>query len=70
MPSLDAALPDRAAKSGATGEFGFGDADFQRVRQLIRARAGIHLQDGKHAMVNSRLARRTTWCRCATSPRD
>jgi chemotaxis protein methyltransferase CheR len=58
MPSLDTTLPDCTATPGATGEFAFGDADFQRVRQLIRARAGIHLHDGKHAMVYSRLARR------------
>jgi chemotaxis protein methyltransferase CheR len=58
MPSPDATLPDRTATPGATGEFAFGDADFQRVRHLIRARAGIHLQHGKHAMVYSRLARR------------
>ena len=70
MPSLDVPLPDRTAAPSATGKFAFGDADFQRVRQLIRARAGIHLQDGKHAMVHSRMARRTTCCRCATSPRD
>lgn len=34
------------------------DADFERVRRLIRAHAGIHLHAGKHAMVHSRLVRR------------
>jgi len=34
------------------------DADFGRVRSLIYQRAGIHLHDGKHAMVYSRLSRR------------
>lgn len=45
--------PDRAR-----AEFDYCDADFERVRQLIRQRAGIHLQPGKQAMVYSRLARR------------
>lgn len=39
-------------------EFAFSQKDFERVRQLIYAHAGIHLHDGKHAMVYSRLARR------------
>ncbi|MFO1221594.1 MAG: CheR family methyltransferase [Burkholderiaceae bacterium] len=39
-------------------EFAFSQHDFERVRQLIHAHAGIHLNDGKHAMVYSRLARR------------
>jgi chemotaxis protein methyltransferase CheR len=39
-------------------EFLFTQADFDRVRQLIYARAGISLGDGKHEMVYSRLARR------------
>ncbi|MEP7281512.1 MAG: CheR family methyltransferase [Rubrivivax sp.] len=34
------------------------DADFERIRRLIHARAGIHLGTGKHAMVVSRLGRR------------
>ena len=40
------------------GEFDFGSADFQRVRQLIYQRAGISLHEGKQAMVYSRLSRR------------
>ena len=39
-------------------EFVWTDADFGRVRSLIYQRAGIHLHDGKHAMVYSRLSRR------------
>ncbi len=39
-------------------EFSFGAADFERVRELIYQRAGIHLQAGKQAMVYSRLSRR------------
>jgi len=39
-------------------EFLFTQADFDRVRQLIYARAGISLGEGKHEMVYSRLARR------------
>ncbi|MBP7485243.1 MAG: methyltransferase domain-containing protein [Aquabacterium sp.] len=39
-------------------EFNFSDRDFERVRKLIYGRAGISLNDGKHAMVYSRLSRR------------
>lgn len=39
-------------------EFAFTHADFERVRKLIYGRAGISLNDGKHAMVYSRLSRR------------
>lgn len=47
-----------AALSGEGGEFAFGEADFQRVRQLIRERAGIDLGPNKTSMVYSRLSRR------------
>jgi chemotaxis protein methyltransferase CheR len=43
---------------GAAPEFDFADRDFDRVRTLIRQRAGIHLQGGKQAMMYSRLSRR------------
>jgi chemotaxis protein methyltransferase CheR len=44
---------------GAPGsEFVWTDADFARVQSLIYQHAGISLQDGKHAMVYSRLSRR------------
>ncbi|MEN9628848.1 MAG: chemotaxis protein methyltransferase CheR, partial [Pseudomonadota bacterium] len=39
-------------------EFTLGEADFERIRQLIHQRAGISLHAGKQAMVYSRLARR------------
>jgi chemotaxis protein methyltransferase CheR len=42
----------------ATREFSFDPRDFERVRKLIYARAGINLQEGKQAMVYSRLSRR------------
>ena len=40
------------------GEFSFDARDFDRVRALIYARAGISLHAGKQAMVYSRLSRR------------
>ena len=42
----------------ATREFDFTKRDFDRVRRLIRERAGIALVDSKQDMVYSRLARR------------
>lgn len=48
---------DPIAASGEQ-EFPFGQADFQRVRELIYQRAGISLHAGKQAMVYSRLSRR------------
>jgi chemotaxis protein methyltransferase CheR len=39
-------------------EFAFTPADFERIRQLIHARAGIALGGGKQEMVYSRLSRR------------
>ena len=39
-------------------EFTFTHADFERVRKLIYGHAGISLNDGKKAMVYSRLSRR------------
>lgn len=39
-------------------EFEFTDADFERVRHMIYARAGISLNKSKQDMVYSRLARR------------
>ena len=39
-------------------EFDFAERDFQMVRKLIYARAGINLKPGKQEMVYSRLARR------------
>ncbi len=53
----DPSLAPRDAEVGQ-GEFSFDRRDFDRVRELIYARAGISLHDGKQAMVYSRLARR------------
>ena len=47
-----------AVGSEPTGEFSFDARDFERVRALIYARAGISLHAGKQAMVYSRLSRR------------
>jgi chemotaxis protein methyltransferase CheR len=44
--------------SDVNGEFSFDARDFERVRGLIYARAGISLHAGKQAMVYSRLSRR------------
>ncbi|HWH84789.1 MAG TPA: CheR family methyltransferase [Burkholderiaceae bacterium] len=53
-----AALSIAAVPSGPAGEFSFDDRDFERIRELIHARAGISLNAGKQAMVYSRLSRR------------
>jgi chemotaxis protein methyltransferase CheR len=45
-------------KSDTVKEFNFTSGDFERVRALIYARAGISLADSKQEMVYSRLARR------------
>ncbi len=62
MAHADAAPRPAAAAPGATvqqgQEFKWSNADFARVQALIYQRAGIHLHDGKHAMVYSRLSRR------------
>ncbi len=46
------------AGTAATADFAFDQQDFERVRLLIRERAGIHLGAAKQAMVYSRLSRR------------
>ena len=46
------------AGGGQMREFTWTDEDFGRVQSMIYKRAGISLQDGKHAMVYSRLSRR------------
>ncbi|MEP7297788.1 MAG: CheR family methyltransferase [Burkholderiales bacterium] len=47
-----------SAPGDVNGEFSFQTSDFERVRSLIYARAGISLHAGKQAMVYSRLSRR------------
>lgn len=51
----DPSLPLRVERQR---EFDFSERDFQTVRKLIYARAGINLKPGKQEMVYSRLARR------------
>jgi chemotaxis protein methyltransferase CheR len=46
-----------AAPSPEGSEFEFDAADFQRIRKLIHARAGISLHAGKQSMVYSRVSR-------------
>src|SRR3954470_6585723 len=46
------------ASTGAERDVAFDAADFQRVRTLIRAKAGIDLHPGKQNMVYGRLSRR------------
>jgi chemotaxis protein methyltransferase CheR len=62
MSAVVSALPPVGGTGAASvvnePEFGFGPADFERVRQLIHQRAGISLHAGKQAMVYSRLSRR------------
>lgn len=64
---MSAAAPVVTARAPAAGppaaapteqEFSFAKSDFERVRSLIYARAGISLHEGKQAMVYSRLSRR------------
>jgi len=51
-----------AAKTALPREFAFTGADFERVRRLIHAHAGIALSEAKQDMVYSRLARRLRAC--------
>jgi len=53
-----AEAPPPPAGSDVHSEFSFDARDFERVRSLIYARAGISLHAGKQAMVYSRLSRR------------
>jgi len=56
---MAAALPATAVPTSTTDpEFHLSAADFARIRELIYARAGISLHEGKQAMVYSRLSRR------------
>jgi len=46
------------ASSNVEQQFQLTPSDFERIRRLIYARAGISLHEGKQAMVYSRLSRR------------
>ena len=50
------AVPEAGEPGGR--EFAFTTADFEHIRKLIYARAGISLSPNKHEMVYSRLGRR------------
>jgi chemotaxis protein methyltransferase CheR len=62
MTALPSLAEQAALRAGGLDpsetQFAFGTADFERVRRLIREHAGISLNDGKQAMVYSRLSRR------------
>ena len=62
MLQMNASPRDAASPSPGTPadnrEFNFSAKDFERVRTLIYQQAGIHLHEGKQAMVYSRLSRR------------
>ncbi len=59
MGARDSLLPASLRLAGEdTREYEFHARDFERVRQLIYARAGISLSDHKQNMVYSRLSRR------------
>ena len=58
LSQAPAKAPSPATTLDANGEFTFDARDFERVRSLIYARAGISLHAGKQAMVYSRLSRR------------
>lgn len=49
---------DQSLPSDAVREYSFTRSDFERVRKMIYARAGISLNDSKQNMVYSRLSRR------------
>lgn len=53
---------ERRDDAGREREFEFSAADFERVRTLIHAHAGIALASAKHDMVYSRLTRRLRAC--------
>ncbi|MES1164016.1 MAG: CheR family methyltransferase, partial [Rhizobacter sp.] len=58
LSAARAAANPSSESSDVNGEFSFDAKDFERVRSLIYARAGISLHAGKQAMVYSRLSRR------------
>jgi chemotaxis protein methyltransferase CheR len=49
---------DQSLPSDAAREYSFTRSDFERVRKMIYARAGISLNESKQNMVYSRLSRR------------
>ncbi len=59
---VDAVRPPLTDVSSRDREFEFTGADFERIRKLIHAHAGIVLSPAKQDMVYSRLARRLRAC--------
>ena len=57
-PALTTLAPTAGAPGAGDAEFVMTRGDFDLVRRLIHRHAGIHLADGKEAMVYGRLARR------------
>lgn len=57
LPALAEGISTLAEVNGST-EFSFSQADFERVRSLLRQHTGISLSEAKRSMVYSRLARR------------
>ena len=57
VSAFSAGMPT-APREANSREFVFTDGDFERVRKLIHAHAGIALSPAKQDMVYSRLARR------------
>ena len=66
MNAAGAAPRAAAGAVPADAEFAFNEADFQRVRRMIHARAGIDLGANKTSMVYSRLSRRLREIGCAS----
>jgi chemotaxis protein methyltransferase CheR len=58
MSSLGGDIRQDLAGFLVEGEFAFTQSDFRRIAALMHGEAGIHLPDGKAALVYSRLARR------------
>ena len=65
MTTGSASAVAHAAPEGVTREFAYTGRDFERVRHLIRERAGIALNDSKQNMVYNRLVKRLRALRLA-----
>jgi len=55
---VERVLGHRPAAADVLEEIELGDGEFQRIRRLVKARAGIELAAGKRTLVYGRLARR------------
>ncbi len=52
------AIEAQRASAAISAEFVMTDADFRRIAEMLHADAGIHVPNGKAALVYSRLAKR------------